>query len=285
MKAAAADFSLARQRHERRAQWLKWSVYTLLLLNWVYYGVEEMGMAAHTLRQGGDFLDWTGAFETSLDLAAWFGLLFMFELETYAIGNEAWRHAWVRGTVRGVRLVCYLFLVHTLVVRAGDVNHAWTLEASPEIASPCQLAGQDISWGENYRYTVITTDNCAFLSDEREFFMLEPSVVTDTSGLKLEKTHTAVDLADAITWILVIWAIELAVWLQNRNVTRGWLMAASHTVRVLYLILFANAGWWIWTGHWVWAWDQSLWICGFWAIEHNLSEWREDIRDQAQGRG
>jgi hypothetical protein len=28
-------------------------------------------------------------------------------------------------------------------------------------------------------------------------------------------------------------------------------------------------------GHWLYTWDQLLWICGFWAIEFNLKEWRE----------
>jgi hypothetical protein len=31
-------------------------------------------------------------------------------------------------------------------------------------------------------------------------------------------------------------------------------------------------------GHWLYAWDQTLWICGFWAIEFNLKEWRDQIR-------
>jgi hypothetical protein len=36
-------------------------------------------------------------------------------------------------------------------------------------------------------------------------------------------------------------------------------------------------------GHWLWAWDQTLWICGFWAIEYNMREWREEIElEQAE---
>jgi hypothetical protein len=32
----------------------------------------------------------------------------------------------------------------------------------------------------------------------------------------------------------------------------------------------------------VYAWDQTLWIVGFWAIENNLSEWRDEIREEEQ---
>jgi hypothetical protein len=30
------------------------------------------------------------------------------------------------------------------------------------------------------------------------------------------------------------------------------------------------------------AWDESMWIAGFFAIEMNLSEWRKEIRSEAQ---
>jgi uncharacterized membrane protein YphA (DoxX/SURF4 family) len=81
-------------------------------------------------------------------------------------------------------------------------------------------------------------------------------------------------------WLLVVWAIELSVWLQNRDITGGILMVVSHAARVGYAVLLANAAFWAWTGHWVWGWDQFLWIAGFWAIERNLSEWREEIREE-----
>ena len=57
-------------------------------------------------------------------------------------------------------------------------------------------------------------------------------------------------------------------------------MTVTFAAKVLYLVLWADAAWWAYTGHWVWAWDQSLWIAGFWAIEKNLSEWREEIREE-----
>ena len=77
---------------------------------------------------------------------------------------------------------------------------------------------------------------------------------------------------------LHIWAIELAVWLQNRNITGGRLMLASHAAKFFYGILFLHMSWWAYIGHWLYAWDQFLWIAGFWAIENNLSEWRDEIR-------
>ncbi len=72
--------STSAERRHRRAQAIKWTVYTLLLLNGSFYLVEEIQMAAHTLKHGASFLEWTEAFATTIDNLAWYGLLFMFEM-------------------------------------------------------------------------------------------------------------------------------------------------------------------------------------------------------------
>ncbi len=261
-----------------KGQLIKWSVYSLLLLNWGYYAVEEYYISSHVLRQGGTFLQWAEEFATTIDEFAWFGLLFMFELETYML-DESLEKRWVRWSVHGMRLVCYVFLLHTVYARINSMADTFAVAPSPEISRLCQVAGQDISFGENYRYEVVTMENCNALSSDSVFYLLEPSVITDSDGLALEKKHVWVDFQDAVMWLLVVWAIELTVWLQNRDITGGVLMVVSNAARVGYAILFVHAAFWAWSGHWVWSWDQLLWIAGFWAIEMNLSEWREEIRE------
>ena len=218
-------------------------MYSLLLLNWAYYAVEEFYIASHVLREGGTFLQWTQEFATTIDEFAWFGLLFAFELETYAL-DESLEKRWVKWSVHGLRLVCYVFLAHTVYARVASMTDVNAAQVAPEITSLCQVAGQEISFVKNYDYEIVTKD--------------------------------------AIMWLLVVWAIELTVWLQNRNITGGVLMLASYSARLGYLVLMGHAVFWAWSGHWVWAWDQFLWIAGFWAIENNLSEWREDLRDGLQ---
>jgi hypothetical protein len=270
----------ARWRRLDKHQLLKWSVYSLLLLNWGFYAAEEFYMATHTLRQGGTFMEWAEAFATTIDELAWFGLLFMFELETYVLEDDAFDRRWVKWGVHGARLVCYVMLAHTVLARVTTIMDVEAVQGAPEVASLCQVADQEISWGENYRYETITAENCSKLPGTAPFFWLEPTVLTDSDGLALERKHVWIDLSDAVVWLLVIWAIELAVWLQNRDITGGRLMFVSHAARFFYLALFAHAAFWAWTGHWVYAWDQTLWILGFWAIERNLSEWREEIIEE-----
>ena len=262
-----------------KGQILKWTVYGLLLINFGYYLVEEMYIASHTLRQGGTFLQWTEELATSIDLLGWFGLLFMFELETYALSDDAFKKKAVRWSIHAVRLTCYILLAHTVYARINALQDFQQTVQATGVTGLCQVAGQDISFGENYRYTIIDQDNCIALSTDDVFYYLDPSVITDSDGYRLEKKLVYVDLNDAMMWLLVVWAIELAVWLQNRNITGGRLMLVTHAAKVFYTVLFLHAGFWIYIGHWVYAWDQFLWIAGFWAIEKNLAEWRDEIRE------
>jgi hypothetical protein len=44
-------------------------------------------------------------------------------------------------------------------------------------------------------------------------------------------------------------------------------------------LLWAAAGYWIYRGHYMFAWDEFVWIAGFVAIEMNIVEWRNEIND------
>ena len=42
--------------------------------------------------------------------------------------------------------------------------------------------------------------------------------------------------------------------------------------------LWGAAAYWIYRGHYRYAYDEALWILGFFAIERNISDWKSDIR-------
>lgn len=257
-------------------QLIKWTVYSLLLLNWALYFQEDWHNAQYTLANGGSFLEWTSAFGTSLDEAAWFGLLLLWELETYALPDEALNRVmqWAFLALRGI---CYVFLAHTVFAWATAFYDLEETRSSPEITSLCQLAGQDVSFAYNQHYTLIDESNCDSLSSGPEYYYVDSTAVTDSAGFRLETRSAWVDLQDAVTWLLIMFSIELGIMLQERDITGGPLTLVSRMVKVFYGVLFFDAAYWAWLGHWLWAWDQVLWICGFWAIEYNLKEWRDQI--------
>jgi len=265
-----------------KGQVIKWTVYCLLSVNFAYYFYEESYIASHVLKNGGSFLDWTREFATTIDELGWFGLLITFELETYALTTEQLKKRLVKWSMHGVRVVCYIMLAHTVLARVTTVVDFNDVMLAEEVNDLCQVSDQNISYGVNYHYTIIDGTNCDQLSRDTQFFFLEETVITDTGGFDLERWNVWVDLNDALVWLLVVWAIELSVWLQSRNIAGGRLMAATYAAKVLYGVLFVHMTWWAYSGHWVWAWDQFLWIAGFWAIEKNLSEWREEIREEQE---
>lgn len=255
-------------------QVVKWTVYSLLLLNWALYIREDWLNAQHTLRHGGSLLDWTSAFGTSLDEAAWFGLLFLWELETYALSEHAWTR-FVRGLFLAVRGVCYVVLAHTVFAWGTTWNELRHAEPSTEVAGLCELGDRGISFTRNLDYTLIDQVNCAGLAVGPDLFFVDNSAVTDRAGLEIERRSAWFDLQDAVTWLLVMFTIELGIWLQERNISGGPLVVVNRIGKAFYAVLFLDAAYWAWMGHWLYTWDQLLWIGGFWAIEFNLKQWRE----------
>lgn len=272
-------------RRHKRAQVIKWTVYSLLLVNFFYYAWQEAYIAANVLTERAGLLDWTREFATTIDELGWFGLLIAFELETYALSDETAAKPRVKWSLHAARLVCYVMLAHTVMARIATVQDFEAVTLAENVTSLCQVADQGITYDFNYHYTEITSVNCTEISDEDRYYFIEEAVITDETGYRHYHNLVYVDLNDAVVWILVVWAIELAVWLQNRNITGGRLMLVTQGAKILYAVLWSHAIWWVWIGYWVWGWDQTLWIAGFWAIERNLSEWREDIRKGSQLAG
>ncbi len=46
---------------------------------------------------------------------------------------------------------------------------------------------------------------------------------------------------------------------------------------LLYSVLWIGMSYWVYRGHWMFAWDEFVWIAGFVAIEMNVVEWRKEI--------
>ncbi len=262
-------------------QGIKWTVYTLLLINFGYYIAEDWNAAVHTLGPEAGLLDWAGEFATSIDEAGWFILLFMFELETYILEDEAWT-GWVARLIHGVRAACYLMLAHTVYAYFVALMSLQAAGPVDGVQDLCELSETGVSYVYNLHYSGVTAASCSELSSADSFYWLEQgTLVSDAPGLALETELAWVDLAEAVIWLLIVLAIEVVVRLQNRNVTGGTLITvAKRSQIVLYLLLMAIAVYWATLSHWLYVWDEFVWIAGFAAIEMNIAEWRQDILDE-----
>ena len=280
----AASTAAADLRLHRIQQAVKWTVYTLLLVNWGFYIADDIDWARHTLHAESTIFDWTSAFSTSIDELAWFILLGMFELETYTLSDRAWK-PWVERLVHGLRLACYVMLAHTIVAYTSNVIDLRPTQPVEDAAELCDLAGADLSYVYNLEYTEITRETCTALSAASQFYRVgKAPVVTDMPGLALERQLAWADLYEGVAWLLAILAIEVVVRLQERGITGGTLMrTANWGKNLLYASILGVGVWWASLSHWLYLWDEFLWIGGFMAIGMNLSEWRKEIDNERAG--
>lgn len=269
-------------RAETIRQTIKWTVYSLLIVNWGYYIFDDWRVAQHTLEAGDSLREYLNSYATSLDELAWFGMLFLFEAETYWLEAEDLSRLQRRFIVV-LRFVCYAFLANTVYAYIFEYYELATAPIVTTISSACDLVGQDFSFVRNLAYATIENSNCAALSSATTFYQIGgDQVITDTAGLEELKLLFGLDIEDAIVWLGVVLLIEYVVLLQEKGISEGpAIRAANVATMALYGILVCNAAIWLWKGHWVYTWDQLLWIGGFAAIEMNLSEWRDDLQDEA----
>ena len=262
-------------------QVIKWVVYALLIVNFVFYIIEDVGRAVHTLHSGSTFLDWTSAFATSIDESAWFLLLAMFEIETYVLEDEELK-GWVALSVHGARLFCYALLAHTVYAFLMVVLGLQATTPVEDVTDLCDMNGADVSYVYNLEYTDVNEQTCTDLSTARQFYWVASDpVVTDEQGLNLERDLAVADLAEAIFWLLAVLAIEVTVRLQAKGVTGGKTISAANGVKiVLYASIIAIGVYWATLSHWLYLWDELVWIGGFAVLEMNLSEWRDEIHDK-----
>ncbi len=260
-------------------QLIKWTVYSLLIVNFIFYVLEDWEVAQHTLRAGGTWIDWTTSFAASIDEVAWFLLLGLFELETYALSDKAFTPL-TEKLIHGVRIICYVSLAHTIYAYSLAVADLYPAEPVAGVEQLCDLKDGEVSYTYNYEYTLITADNCQELSDGNVFFYEgdTESVVTDPSGLNIARNLAWVDLVEATVWLLIVLLIELVVRLQERGITGGAVVRSARGANaLLYGILLLAAAYWATLSHWLYVWDELLWIGGFMAIEMNIGEWRDEI--------
>ena len=75
-----------------------------------------------------------------------------------------------------------------------------------------------------------------------------------------------------VLWLLILLAIEIGVRLRDRGVTEGVILSVTNSLKiVMYLVLMGFGIYWASLSHWLYFWDELLWIAGFAAIEMNMT--------------
>ncbi len=73
------------------AQAAKWTVYLSLIINFGVCAYDDWMAHQRALAPGAPWSDIFEQYATTIDMVAWLGLVFIFELETYALPDEAFK--------------------------------------------------------------------------------------------------------------------------------------------------------------------------------------------------
>ena len=266
-------------------QRLKLVIYALLLVNFAHYIGNDVEQAQHTFHSEWRWYDWTSNFATTLDELGWFILLFLFELETYVLSDDAFTRSRVVA-MKAIRLICYVAIGHA--VFAFGEYLADLADATHHVDSAlCAFANEGLSFARNLEYWELDASNCGTLSAGSEFYIFsQGQVISDIAGMTIELELAWVDLVEVVVWLFILFFIELRIRLQDRGISNGRLLSFATTTKgVLYGTLWCLAAYWAYRGHWIFAWDEALWILGFMAIGMNLSDWRKEIAQSTTPTG
>lgn len=264
--------------HPRAAQIIKWTVYGALLINFFVYLYDDLNAYRSALPEDAPWGEVFEQFSTTIDMAAWLGLVFLFELETYQLPDEKFK-GWVPAAFIAVRMVCYVCIGYAAYGYTAGLLDYYRAQPEPGISNLCEVAGQERYYQQDViRYAEITSENCASLSPDEVFYRIPEEVSLMDHGVMVHSQQISwVDVINAFTWLIVVFLIEVEVWLQSADRFGSRALPVARKLKTFfYLILIANGIAYLVGGYPIYTWDCFLWIFGFWAIELNLAEWERD---------
>jgi len=269
------------------ARCIKYTVYSALVINFGFYIYDDYMAFKAALPEDAPWSEILTQFSTTIDMFAWLGLVFLFELETYALPDEAF-DSWIPKALMLLRLVCYTSIGYAAYGYTIETLDYYKVSRLDNISNVCDLADQGVSLQlDVIEYAEITTANCASLSDESVFWQAAGEVsVMDDSLLHHGRFMGKIDISNAVVWLIVAFLIEIEVLIQSADqFSSKALKVVRQAKTCFYLVLITNGAIWFFNDYYLYAWDAFLWIFGFWAIELNLAEWEQDRRQEMSAAG
>lgn len=261
--------------HPRVAHVIKYTVYVGLIFNLGRFAWDDFHAMEAALPADASFDDYLTQFATTIDMLGWVGLVFLFELETYAVPDEKWT-AGLATIIRGLRLACYIMITQGAYGYTVETLELYDTRAVAGVTDICQVAEQGRSMQVSvFEYEAITAENCERLSAESAFFTVANEVsIIDQPTLDHVRFQEWINIVNAYVWLIVVFLIEVEIFMQNRDRFSSPALSAVRVTKTLfYLVLIGVMLTWFFTGYYLYSWDAFLWIFGFWAIELNLAEW------------
>jgi hypothetical protein len=255
-----------------RFQIIRYSIYTLLMLNLFYYLWEDL-IAFRYIPSGAPLSKIVENFAVTIDFVAWMVLIVLFELETDHIPKEKFK-GWISWAFNGVLVACYAVLVYAFYGYVAILVDFYRFVPFPP-EEVCGLVDGTFAYVTmDARFVELTLENCsAFLSDA-VFKSVDDNLVAVPANLAASIWLGWVDVVNAGVWLLVVLFIEWEIMLELKDALTKPRMIAFKTIKgVLYLTLLACAIYWTMESAFIDSWDAYLWLVAFVLIDLNVIDW------------
>ncbi len=279
----SANLASSREQNNQLAsvspwrQRFKWTVYALLFFDFILYFIQDAESARYTLNAHSTLFEYARAYVTSIDVAAWFALIILFELETYVLIGRTWTGG-TKWAVHGLRLLCYVTILHTSFAYDVTLHQFQNPRPLPAAADVCAYTDGDWSFLRNREYTDLEAGNCSDIGAGPDFYEIGgDAVITDRAGLREGLILAWTDLAESVVWLLVVFVTELAVRLKRSAFANGAILTLLLHFKVsLYVLILAIAFYWGSKQQYLYLWDELIWVFGFLLIDWNIRDWRSE---------
>ncbi|WP_286828457.1 MULTISPECIES: hypothetical protein [Kordiimonas] len=256
-------------------QAFKYTIYTLIFFNLVYFMREEYLASAVRFPEGVGFGMLVDAFSQSTDSFAWLVLLLAFEFETYIIPDEKLKGP-LKWGLNLIAAICYALIIQALL---GYIAHFEViLDFAPYAQSTaCAAVGSVSSIAlDLYEFVDLTAENCGTLDSTALYYQADLDTLSDRAGFIQMEKLAIIDVINASTWVLIVVFLWVDIFLQLRGELTEKFYKWNGVVKAfLYLTLMACCVYWGWLGDLMGFWDALLWILAFFFIEMNLFKWHE----------
>lgn len=257
-------------------QIFKYSIYFALAINTAYFFIDDLKASEVVYAGGIGLSELIVAFSASIDTAAWLVLLLILELETFVIPDEKLEGA-LALSLNIVSFMCWGAIVYafygyvaTLAVPNGFAP-VETLDACALVDVGSYSVATTLD-----AYDPLTADNCAGLTAPA-FLNQELSIIAPPHAFELLRDLAWIDVVNAGIWLLVVFIIELEVYLRSSKLfgTKAFVAYKSFKAFLYVILAVCAALWFLLDAPWD-AWDAALWLVAFFFIEMNVLAWQEE---------
>jgi hypothetical protein len=145
----------------------------------------------------------------------------------------------------------------------------------------CTLIGTSFTYiKEIDQYRPLTSEVCKAFGNTPLIQIAGTQIITDQAQLVATQRLSTAEVTNSITWLLVVFILEVEVFLQLKGKLSDRKIALSKWIKsALYSVLFLVAGYWGIKGGFLDFRDALLWLVAFWFIEMNIFQWNVETKE------